>query len=100
MALGRRERAVAELRALRSAAQRTGWREAEASAALVLGLAGDEAALAHAAGLAAEHELPGVEWEARAALGQREQSDAIVARLAASVGDEVLAAGFVRAAQG
>jgi class 3 adenylate cyclase len=100
MALGRRERAVAELRALRSAAQRTGWREAEASAALVLGLAGDDAALAHAAGLASEHGLPGVEWEARAALGQREQSDAIVARVAASVGDERLAAGFVRAAHG
>ena len=100
VALGRRERAVTELRALRSAAQRTGWREAEASAALVLGLAGDETALARAAALAAEHGLPGVEWEARAALGERERSDAIVARVAASVGDERLAAGFVRAAQG
>jgi len=100
LALGRRERAVAELRALRSAAQRTGWREAEASAALVLGLAGDETALARAAALASEHGLPAVEWEARAALGERERSDAVVARVAASVGDERLAAGFVHAAQG
>jgi class 3 adenylate cyclase/tetratricopeptide (TPR) repeat protein len=88
------------LRDLRAAARRTGWREAEAGAALVLGLAGDEAALADAAGLAAVHGLPAVEWEACAALGRSADSRAAVERLAASAGDDRLAAGLLEAAHG
>ncbi len=101
-----------------TAAQRWGWHEAAASASLVLGLAdqagGDDdaarEALSRAIELSAKHELPGIEWEARAALAGvagdeeasrlRAESDAIVERLARAVGDERLAGDFVRRVKG
>jgi hypothetical protein len=66
-------------------------------------------ALRGAAELAHEHGLPGVEWEALAALaplaeaaegeGLRARSAAVVRRLAEGVGDPVLADGLLRAAE-
>jgi hypothetical protein len=82
----------------------------------VLGLgqetAGEDAAarasLARAIELAQEHGLPGVEWEACAALAGlgggdeaaalRAESDTIVERLAREIGDERLGRQFARAA--
>jgi hypothetical protein len=104
---GRSDRTRVLLPPLRSSAQRLGWHEADASASLVLGLnkeAGgkhDEARapLNHALQVSRQHGLPGIEWEACAALGLRAQSDAIVERLAREVGDDRLAAQLLRAAQ-
>lgn len=118
LAAGRPERGEDLLLPLLAAAERSGWHEAEASASLVAGLCrgarehADEARelLARAAELARLHELPGVEWEALAELGRldeggeaerlRAESGAIARRLAADVGDEGLAAGLLRAAEG
>jgi len=91
-ALGRGA-APAVLETLRAAAARTGWHEAEAAAALALGRAEEAGALADA------HGLPGIAWEAQAALGDRERATAIAAALAASAGDERLGAGLIEAAQ-
>jgi hypothetical protein len=118
LATGRPERGEKLLAPFQAAAERSGWPEATASAMLVTGLcrlARGEVGeardlLVGAADLARRHELPGVEWEALAALAGVEQGDeaarlrresaAIVERLAADVGDERLAAGLLRAAEG
>ena len=49
--------------------------------------------------MADAHGLPGIAWEAQAALGDRERATAIAAALAASAGDERLGAGLIEAAQ-
>jgi hypothetical protein len=107
LALGRQERVDILLAPVRAASQRMGWHEADASASLVVGLGQsargerDEAraSLTHALVVAREHGLPGVEWEACAALGRRAESAAIVDRLARGVADGRLAAQLVRIAQ-
>jgi hypothetical protein len=117
LAAGRADRGEALVIPLLAAAERSGWQEAIASLSLVLGQccaarADDDGARAHlvaAIDRCCEHGLPGVEWEARAALAQmssdveagrlREQSAAVVLRLAATIGDAALADGFVRSAQ-
>ncbi len=107
LAAGRPERGAEIVAPLHAGAAQSGWHEATAATALVLALChrardNEDAAtqlLQTAIDVAAEHGLPGVEWEARAAAGQHEESAAIVQRLAATVPDERLAAGFVQAAQ-
>ena len=107
LAAGRAERVEVLLAPVGAAAQRLGWREADASASLVLGLGhqalgrSDEArvSLTRALGVSREHRLPGIEWEACAALGFRAESDAIVERLARQVGDDRLAGQLLHAAQ-
>ena len=106
LAAGRAERAQALLAPVRAAGERLGWHEANASAALVLGLSQEargesdaaNKSLTHAAEVSSRHGLPGVEWEARAALGLRADSDAIVRRLARGIGDDRLAEQLVGAA--
>jgi class 3 adenylate cyclase len=118
IALGRFEAARAGLEGLLAAGRRTGWQEAVASAQLALGslhaARGQPPqatqALRDAAELAQEHGLPGVEWEALGALAPlataaeaeelRARSAAVVRRLAEGIGDRVLAAGLVQAAEG
>jgi tetratricopeptide (TPR) repeat protein len=118
LATGRPERGEELLAPFQAAAERSAWPEAAASALLVTGLCRlarreiGEARdlLVSAADLARRHELPGIEWEALAELarlergdeadGLRRESAAIVERLAADVGDERLAAGLMRAAEG
>jgi hypothetical protein len=92
-ALGRGTAAAPVLETLRAAAARTGWHEAEAAAALALGRADEAAALADA------HGLPGIAWEALAALGDHDRATAIASALAASAGDERLGAALIEAAQ-
>jgi hypothetical protein len=107
LAAGRIERVEVLLSPVAAAAQRLGWREADASASLVLGLghlAGgrtDEARgwFTRALEISREHSLPGIEWEACAELGLRAESDAIVERLARQVGDDRLAGQLLHAAQ-
>ena len=107
LAAGRAERVEVLLAPVRAAAQRLGWREADASASLVLGLSHqalgrtDEArgSLTRALKISRDHGLPGIEWEACAALGLRAESDAIVERLARQVGDDRLAGQLLHAAQ-
>jgi hypothetical protein len=104
---GRDERVEVLLAPVCAAAQRLGWREADASASLVLGLCHqalgrrDEArgSLTRALKVSQDHSLPGIEWEACAALGLRAESDAIVERLACHVGDDRLAGQLLHAAQ-
>jgi tetratricopeptide (TPR) repeat protein len=116
--LGRFEEARAGLERLLAAAQGGGWQEAVGSAKLALGTlhaARGESpqatrALRDAVELAHQHGLPGVEWEALAALAPlvaaaegeelRARSAAVVRRLAEGVEDRVLAEGLVRAAEG
>jgi tetratricopeptide (TPR) repeat protein len=118
IALGRLEPAHAGLEALLAAGRRAGWQEAVASAQLALGTLhaarGQSAqaaeSLRDAAELAREHGLPGVEWEALAALAPlaataereelRARSAAVVRRLAEGADDRVLADGLLRAAEG
>ena len=118
LAAGNAERADAVIAPLLTAAERTGWREATGSALVVSGLVrialGEEGEareqLVRAAELARDHELPGVEWEALAEHARlqtgseagrlRAESAAIVRRLAAELGDEGLAAGLLRVADG
>ena len=100
VALDRREWAVAELRALRSAAQRPRWRKAEASAALVRARRRRDGACAGGRELAARPRPAGDRVGGARRARRPERSDVIVAHVAASVGDERLAAGFVRATQG
>ena len=107
LAAGRAERVQVLLAPVGAAAQRLGWREADASASLVLGLGhqalsrSDEArgSLTRALTVSRDHGLPGIEWEACAALGLRAESDAIVSRLAGQVGDDRLAGELLHAAQ-
>jgi hypothetical protein len=107
LAAGRADRVEVLMRPVRAAAERLGWREADASASLVLGLSHNargrsgEArdSLTRAVEVSREHSLPGIEWEACAALGRRAESDAIVERLARGIGDVRLADQFVQAAQ-
>ncbi len=107
LAAGRDERVEVLLAPVCAAAQRLGWHEADASASLVLGLChqalgrSDEARgwLTRALNVSQDHSLPGIEWEACAALGLRAESDAIVKRLARHVGDDRLAGQLLRAAQ-
>jgi tetratricopeptide (TPR) repeat protein len=113
-AAGRPERGAALLDPLLLVARESGWHEAAALVSLVLGLCVDADAarlrLREALDIAAEHGLPGVEWEACAALADlspapeaaalRARSAALVHRLADGIGDADLAAGFVRAAEG
>ncbi len=107
LAAGRVERVEGLLSPVAAAAQRLGWREADASASLVLGLGHlavgrtDEARgwFTRALEISREHSLPGIEWEACAALGLRAESDAIVERLARQVGDDRLAGQLLHAAQ-
>jgi hypothetical protein len=107
LAAGHAERVDALLLPMRAAAQRLGWHEADASASLVLGLGqvargrNDDArvSLTRAVEVSREHALPGVEWEACAALGRRAESDAIIERLAHGLGDDHLADRLVLAAQ-
>jgi tetratricopeptide (TPR) repeat protein len=107
LAADRPERVEALMLPVRAAGQRLGWHEADASASLVLGLSQeargrrDEArvSLTRAVEVSREHELPGVECEACAALGLRAESDAIIERLARGVGDRRLADQLVQAAQ-
>ncbi len=107
LAAGRGERAEVLLAPVRAAAQRLGWREADAAASLVLGLShqalgrSDDArgSLARALKVSRDHCLPGIEWEACAALGLHAESDLIVERLARQVGDDRLAEQLLRAAQ-
>lgn len=114
---GRPERGEALLAPLAAVAGRSGWHEAGASVSLVLALChearsqeeGARTLLRRAIELAEHHGLPGVDWEARAALARlsageeaarlRAESATVVERLAAGVGDARLAAGFVRAAE-
>jgi class 3 adenylate cyclase/DNA-binding SARP family transcriptional activator/tetratricopeptide (TPR) repeat protein len=117
LAAGRTERSEAALRPLLDAAERSRWYEAAASASFALGLchqsrdADGEARtdFARAIELAERHHLPGVEWRARDALAGllageqalrlRSASAAIVEELAASVGDDRLAATLTQAAR-
>ena len=106
LAAGHTERVDALLLPMRAAAQRLGWHEADASASLVLGLGQDargrnddaRVSLTRAVEVSREHALPGVEWEACAALGRGAESDAIIERLAHGLGDDHLADRFVLAA--
>jgi tetratricopeptide (TPR) repeat protein len=116
--LGRFDEARAGLERLLAAAQSGGWQEAVGSAKLALGTlhaAREESpqatrALRDAVEIAREHGLPGVEWEALAALAPlaaaaegeelRARSAAVARRLAEGVEDRVLAEGLVRAAEG
>jgi len=118
IALGRFQQARAGLEGLLAAGRRTGWQEAVASAQLALGTLHAAPgqppqatqALRDAVELAHEHGLPGVEWEALGALAPlataaeaeelRARSAAVVRRLAEGIGDRVLAAGLVQAAEG
>jgi tetratricopeptide (TPR) repeat protein len=118
IALGRFEEARAGLKRLLAAAQSGGWQEAVGSAKLALGTLhaargqSPQAtqALRDALELAHDHGLPGVEWEALAALAAlapaaeseelRARSAAVVRRLADGIDDPVLAGGLVRAAEG
>ena len=115
--LGDPQRGEAVLAPLLDAASRSGWYEAIASASLVAGLcraaySDDEGArslLGTAVALAGEHGLPGVGWEARAALARlsapaeaaelRAGSAKLVQGLAAGLRDEALAAALLAAAQ-
>ena len=105
LAAGRPERAEELLSPVLVAAERSGWHEAVASAALVLGLClearGDhdraEPLLTRAAEIAGRHGLAGLEWEALAAHGAAAESRALVQRLAAGIGDERLARGLLEA---
>jgi class 3 adenylate cyclase len=117
LAAGRPQRGAVVLEPLLAAAERSGWQEATASVALVLGLchaANDDAPAARAlvrraVDLAAEHALPGIEWEASRVLAGlssgaeatdlRARSAAVVQELAAGLGDDRLAAAFVLAAE-
>lgn len=117
LAAGRPERGEATLTPLLAVADRSGWHDAAASVSLVLALCQEARSQADAArthlrraiDLAEHHGLPGVDWEARAALARlstaekatrlREESAAVVQRLAAGVGDERLSVGFVRATE-
>jgi class 3 adenylate cyclase len=117
-ALGAPEQSDALLEPLVTAARRSGWYEALAAGSLALGLCREQRGLedearrgfATAIEVSVEHVLPGIEWEARGALARvsrgaaatelRADSAAIVARLAAAIGDERLGAEFRRAAQG
>ena len=113
LAAGRPERSAALLEPILAAAQRAGWHEAAASASLVLGLSQEGAAarasLARSVELARDHGLPGVEWEACAALARlsdgdeaaalRATSGEIVDRLARGIGDERLAGEFMLAGE-
>jgi class 3 adenylate cyclase len=118
LAAGRPERGQALVNGLLTSAARSGWHEATALLSLVVGLCcaalpddgdGARSHLRGAADLAVEHTLPGVGWEALAALAAisppdeaqrlRAESAAVAARLAAGIGDAELAAGFVRGAQ-
>ncbi len=118
LAAGRADRGVAVLSPLLAVVGSSGWHEAAASTALVLGLCREASSDAEAArallrrsiDLAEHHGLPGVEWDARAALARlsdgdaatllRAQSAAVVQRLASSLGDDPVAAAFVRIADG
>ena len=117
LAAGRPERGEALLTPLLAVAARSGWHEATASMSLGLGLCreacsdADDARvlLRSAIDLAERHGLPTVEWDARTALARlsptaeatrlRAESAAVVERLADSLGDEKLAAGFRRCAE-
>jgi class 3 adenylate cyclase len=107
LASGEPEGGEALVRPLLAAAQRSGWREAEAMSALVLGLCLEARAeqhqarelLAHAASVADEYGIPAPGWEAHAALarignGDRDQharmAEAIIERIAAGLSDDVL----------
>ncbi len=116
--LGRADEGAALASGLADATARSGWHEAAATLSLVLGLCheaqGDadaaRAAFGGAVDLADTHGLPTVKWESQAALARhsdaaeakrlRAASAEVVERVAAGVGDEGLAAGFRRAAQG
>jgi tetratricopeptide (TPR) repeat protein len=95
------------LRPVLGAAKRSGWREAEAVSALVLGLCleargeQDQARelLASAASVADEYGIPAAGWEAHAALARigssdgdqhADMSEAIIERIAAGLSDEAL----------
>jgi class 3 adenylate cyclase/tetratricopeptide (TPR) repeat protein len=107
LAAGRAERVEVLLAPVCAAAQRLGWREADASASLVLGLSHqalgrtDEARgfITDALTISRDHTLPGIEWEACAALGLRAESDAIIEGLARQLGDDRLAQQLLHAAQ-
>jgi tetratricopeptide (TPR) repeat protein len=107
LAAGRPEDVEVLLAPVRAAAQRFGWQEAEASSSLVLGLSykargsGDDArdSLTRAVAISREHGLPGIEWEACAAVGRQAESHAIVERLAGRVGDSRLADHLLEVAQ-
>ena len=118
LAAGRPERGEAVLLPPLAVARGAGWHEATASISSVLGQCsaarGDadtaRTLLRAAVEIADEHGLPGVGWEARAALARLSEGDegerlraasaAAVQRLAASVGDGRLAEAFVRATEG
>jgi class 3 adenylate cyclase/tetratricopeptide (TPR) repeat protein len=117
LANGTPERAEANLVTLLAVAERSGWHEAAASASLVLGLCREargvrdaaQAAFRHAVNLAGEHGLPGIEWEAVAALARgargedavalRSRSTMIVDRIASGIGEEALAEALRRSVQ-
>jgi class 3 adenylate cyclase/tetratricopeptide (TPR) repeat protein len=116
LAAGVPERGEALLSPLLAAAERSGWREATAITELVLGLCvearGDPgqatALVGHAAEIADKHDIPGVGWEAHAALarmhragarpaagdGQLAIAEAIVERVTAGLKDGALRDGL------
>jgi class 3 adenylate cyclase/tetratricopeptide (TPR) repeat protein len=110
LAAGAPERGEALLRPVLEAAERSGWHEAAASSAVVVGLCmealgevdGAVAALARAAELADKHGIPAPGWEAHAALARLSgdgdphlaAADAIVGRMIAGLTDDALRAGL------
>jgi tetratricopeptide (TPR) repeat protein len=116
LAAGRPERAEALARPLLHAAERSGWHETAALAAVVLGrcheAAGDAAAarphLERALATASAIGLPGAEWEARVALhgvlraegatieatAEAERARAVVRRISAGLADDGLRTSF------
>jgi len=114
LATGAPERGENLLRPVLEAAERFGWLETVALSELVLGLCleasgePDQAseALARAARLADEHQIPAPGWEAHLALARltderdqhRASADAIVDRIADDIRDETLRDGFLERA--
>ena len=116
--LGRADEGETVVAPLAEAGARSGWHEAAATLSLVLGLCREaqggadsaRAAFEDAVRRAEQHGLVVVEWESRAALARqaapadaeplRAASADVVERIAVGIGDDDLAAGFRRAAQG
>jgi tetratricopeptide (TPR) repeat protein len=112
LANGEPKRGETLLTPVRDAAERSGWHEAAASSALVIGLCmeargeldGATAALARAAELADDHGIPAPGWEAHAALARLcadgaphlAAAAALVGRMTTGLTDEELRAGLTR----